>query len=171
MTSFDVEEQRTIIKMCVALKQTPKQTIQTLQTATGKSTVCRALVYKWYKRFADGRQINKANERSGRPQVKNEKNMTLVEELVNADMRISVRELSELSSVCRGTVHNILQDLGMKKVCARWVPRLLTEFNQTLRVECSRQFLQRYHQHISPTSRRRDVMTCAAEPNLWDLFF
>ena len=34
--------------------------------------------------------------------------------------------------------------LGLRKVCARWVPRLLTEEQKTQRLKCAREFLKTY---------------------------
>ena len=59
------------------------------------------------------------------------------------DRRITVRDIAEQLDVSRGTVHNILtRQLKMNKVCARWVPRLLTDENMQDRVSASREFLR-----------------------------
>jgi hypothetical protein len=45
------------------------------------------------------------------------------------------------------TVHEILaQELHMNRICARWVPRLLSEENMTNRTKASRQFLRKFSQ-------------------------
>ena len=146
MTSFDVTEQRTMIKMCVALNKTPVQTLEMLQTATGKPSVCRALVYKWHKRFREGRNTVKADSRTGRPSVIDVDLMTSIEDLVKTDRRVSIRDLEDATGASRGTVHNILKKLNMKKVCARWVPRLLSDNDRSRRIECSEHFLRRFEQ-------------------------
>lgn len=47
-----------------------------------------------------------------------------------------------MTGVSSTTILNILHDhLGMSKVCARWVPRMLTPLQKQQRVECSREFL------------------------------
>jgi histone-lysine N-methyltransferase SETMAR len=40
----------------------------------------------------------------------------------------------------------IIQQLGYRKICARWVPKMLTQENKKIRVECSQKLLNRYHQ-------------------------
>ena len=48
---------------------------------------------------------------------------------------IKVREIVEASGISQGTVFSILHEkLGMKKISARWVPRLLSEENKRNRV-------------------------------------
>ena len=43
------------------------------------------------------------------------------------DRRIKVREIAEIFGISVGVKHNILHEkLEIKKMCARWVPRLLT---------------------------------------------
>ena len=47
--------------------------------------------------------------------------------IVMEDRRIKVREIDEIVGILVGAVHKILYEkLEMKKICARWVPRLLT---------------------------------------------
>ena len=53
MAEFNVEEQRTIIKLCVTLGKSSVDTMKMLFEATGQPSVCRSLVYKWQRRFSD----------------------------------------------------------------------------------------------------------------------
>lgn len=48
-------------------------------------------------------------------------------DMVLADRRVKVREIAKAVEISIDRVHNILQNhLGMEKLSARWVPRLLT---------------------------------------------
>ncbi|XP_017791911.1 PREDICTED: histone-lysine N-methyltransferase SETMAR-like [Habropoda laboriosa] len=62
------------------------------------------------------------------------------------DRRVTVRELCEMiPDVSKTCIDTILTDhLGYAKVCARWVPRMLTEDHKRQRVEAAREFLQAY---------------------------
>lgn len=64
MASFEAEELRTVIKMCISLNKTLSQTVQMLQYAKVKEKVCRSLGYKWHRRFSGGRNTNKNDGRS-----------------------------------------------------------------------------------------------------------
>ena len=55
--SCEVTEQRTVIKFCVAAGKSPLDTINFLNAAGDGVHVARATVYKWYRRFQDGRLL------------------------------------------------------------------------------------------------------------------
>lgn len=69
---------------------------------------------------------------------------TVVEILVKVDRRVGIREIEERLDISRGTVHRILNRMGLSKVFVRWMPLLLTGEDRARRVDCSRNFLQRY---------------------------
>ena len=84
------------------------------------------------------------DKREGRPSfktsdvVKNE-----VCDVIDGDRRLTVREVADKSVISTTTVHEILvQELHMNRICAPWVPRMLSEENMTNRTEASRQFLR-----------------------------
>jgi DNA-binding Xre family transcriptional regulator len=100
---------------------------------------------KWHKRFADGRDSLADDEREGRPSfresdaVKNE-----VRDVINGDRRLTVRKVADKCGISKTTAHQILgNDLNMNRVCARWVPRILTAEHLTKRVELSKQFIKK----------------------------
>jgi histone-lysine N-methyltransferase SETMAR len=85
------------------------------------------------------------DEREGRPSfresdaVKNE-----VRDVINGDRRLTVREVADKCGISKTTAHQILgNDLNMNRVCARWVPRILTAEHLTKRVELSKQFIKK----------------------------
>jgi hypothetical protein len=58
------------------------------------------------------------------------------------DRRITVRELAIEVGVSTGSVHSMLaEDLGLKTVSAKFVPRLLTIKQKQLRLEIARDML------------------------------
>ena len=103
------------------------------------------MIFKWHKRLADGRDSLADDEREGRPSlresdaVKNE-----VRDVINGDRRLTVREVADKCGIPKTTAHQILgNDLNMNRVCARWVPRILTAEHLTKRVELSKQFIKK----------------------------
>jgi len=66
--------------------------------------------------------------RSGRPiEAATPEIIDKVHDIVLTDRRAKVRELVEAIGISHGTVISILHEqLGMKKLLAKWVPRLLT---------------------------------------------
>jgi len=66
--------------------------------------------------------------RSGRPCTsKMDENVTKVRDPVRSDRRLTVRMISSVFNLNRQTVHEILTfELGMQKICAKLVPKILT---------------------------------------------
>ena len=58
-----------IIKFCADLGKTPTETLKLLRTTRRNISVSRALVFKWHRRFKDGRQDIEDDERQGREAV------------------------------------------------------------------------------------------------------
>ena len=95
----------------------------------GYSAPDRSTVSRWMSRFTSGRQSLENDPRSGTPTTsKTPSNIDLVKGILDGDRRATYDELEEQSGLSRGTLQRIIrEELKMKKVCARWVPRLLTE--------------------------------------------
>ena len=60
-----------------------------------------------------------------------------VEQMVMEDRRLTVRQTAANAGMSLGSVDTILHDLKMRKVSARWVPRMLTDENKASRVAVS----------------------------------
>ena len=115
-------ETRAVTKFCKSLGKTPMDTYKMLQKSRGEKCVSRALVFKWHKRFFEGRESLQDDSRPGRKSIVDAAQLTSVKEAPDADRRLTVRELSELGASV-GTVHNILtKNLKMRKV------KLITEY-------------------------------------------
>jgi len=102
-------------------------------------------VRKWCREFTAGRTEIHDEERSGRPSISDE-TVAKVEQIMRQDRRITLDDLCILvPEVSRSTIGRTLTEkLEYRKVCARWVPRMLTEDHQRQRNDSSRKFLQRY---------------------------
>jgi histone-lysine N-methyltransferase SETMAR len=141
-------EQRAVIKFGVDIGKTPTETHKFITRPVTHSNVSRSLVFKWHNRFSDGIGSLIDDKREGRPSfktsdvVKNE-----VRDVIDGDRRLTVREVVDKCVISKTTVHEILvQELHMNRICARWVPRMLSEENMTNRTEVSRQFLRKLSQ-------------------------
>jgi len=57
--------------------------------------------------------------------------VTKIHDLVLADRRLKIGEIAETIGMSKDRVgHNLLEILGMRKLSARWVSRLLTPDNK-----------------------------------------
>ena len=94
----------------------------------------KTAVYKRVKRFSDGRESVTDEERSGRPATsRTEENITKVR--LRENRRLTVRSIAEQVNIDRETVRIILtEDLDMRKVCAKVVPKELTEEQKQRRI-------------------------------------
>ena len=65
--------------------------------------------------------------------------------MVEQDARLSVKDIASCTGISEGSVQTILKKrLDLRKVCARWVPYLLTEEQNTQRLKCARELLKTY---------------------------
>ena len=96
----------------------------------------KTAVYKWVKRFSEGRESVTDEERSGLPATsRTEENIAKVRQIVRENRRLTVRIIREQVKVAREAVRKILtEDLDMRKVCAKMVPKGLTEVQKQRRV-------------------------------------
>ena len=96
--------------------------------------------------FNDGGESIENDPRVGRPvSVLTEKNLAAVKTLTEEDARYTVQEIEELSGIHSSSVLKILREqLGLRKICARWVPHLLTEEQKQSRVRFASQVIEKY---------------------------
>lgn len=104
-------------------------------------TVCR-----WVKKFKDGISVIEDSHRRGRPKTSvTDQHVTAVKALVEEDGRYTVKNIANSIGISEGSVHEILtKKLGLRKVCARWVPHLLTTDQKKMRVTCSKKLLKQF---------------------------
>jgi len=100
-----------------------------LMQVYGDSAMKKTAVYKWVKRFSEGRESVTEEESSGRPATsRTEENIAKVCQILRENLRLTVMSIAEQVNIDRETVRKILtEDLDMRKVCAKMVPKELTE--------------------------------------------
>ena len=65
--------------------------------------------------------------------------------MVEQDARLSVSDIASCTGISDGSVQTILKKcLDLRKVCATWVPHLITEEQKTERLKCARELLKTY---------------------------
>ena len=65
--------------------------------------------------------------------------------LIEEDAHYNVQETEELSGIHWSSVLKILRErLGLRKICARWVPHLLTDEQKQSRVTLASQVIEKY---------------------------
>ncbi|XP_060575741.1 protein GVQW3-like [Ruditapes philippinarum] len=154
-TSEKRTEQRAVIKFCAMSGMTPTDTWKFFNQKEGVHNCSRTLVFDWHKRFREGQTEITDSARSGRP-GNDQRSIQDVKDVIAKDRRKSIYDIADTVGLCHGTVHMIVTKLflNMNKVCARWVPRLLTDENKATRVDASRELLRRYDRNGERFLRR-----------------
>ena len=129
-------EQRTNIKFLVKLGKSGNEIRVMLVQVYGDNAMKKIAVYKWVKRFSEGRESVTEKERSGRPATsRTEENIAKIRQIVHENLLLTVSSIAEQVNIDRETVRKILtEDLDMSKVCAEMVPKELTEEQKQRRV-------------------------------------
>lgn len=140
------EEQRVYIKIRSLLNCPVQEIAADLSKVYGKDALAYSTVARWSARFKDGRQAVEDDPRTGRPLTAFcENDVIAVQNLITEDARYTVEEISDISGLSSGAVFNILKDkLKLRKVCARWIPHLLTEHQKQERVRIASELLRVY---------------------------
>jgi histone-lysine N-methyltransferase SETMAR len=146
-----MEEQRYAIKFCVRLGKSATETLAMLQAAYGEECLSRTRVFEWHKRFKEGRTSVDDDSGRGRPSTSvMAQNLERAEQIVLADRHVTVAELASLLSISVGSAHTILtEELGMRRVCASWVPHLLIPAHKRHRVSICHELRDRFHREGS----------------------
>jgi len=137
-------EQRYAIKFCAKLGDTAAETYEKVLNAFGSDALGRRQVLRWHTNFKKGRESVKDEARSGRPvQVRTDENAHRVRDLLREDRRLTIRMLAVELNINRETVRRILtEDCGMKKLCAKMVPKNLSDEQKAHRMNIAQDCLE-----------------------------
>jgi len=97
------------------------------------------------KRFSEGRESVTDEERSRRPATdRGEENIAKIRQIVRENRPPSVRSIEEQVNIDRETARKIVtEDLDMRKVCSKMVPKELTEKQKQRSVTICQDLLER----------------------------
>ena len=137
---------RSYIKCRIRLNVESKQIFNALCGIYGPQTSSMRTVFRWVKAFKAGKFSVEEDTRPGRPKTSVTKaNIAAVKIVVELDARLSVKYIASCTVISEGSVQTILKKrLDLRKICARWVPHLLTEEQKTQRLKCARELLKTY---------------------------
>ena len=139
------DEQKSAIKLCVRNGFSKSKSTDMLLNAYKKKAMKKTAVYMWYKRFEEGRENIKDDQRSSRPRVITSSHVTAVKQLLDNDRCITIKDIVAKTDYSYGTVSGIIHNqLNMCRICARWIPKMLNTDQKRLHVECCEQLLRRF---------------------------
>ena len=115
-----------------------------LQTAFQPSCMNRASVFEWRKRFKEGRESVRDDERFGSSkEVRTPDLIGQIKNFRDKDRRVSIETISVQFDVNVGTVHTIIrEELKMWKICVKFIPRVLREDQKERRCHDSREMVE-----------------------------
>lgn len=153
---MEKSEFRILIKHCFVIGKNEMQTLEWLQKHHSTSAPSKTTVYRWFAEFKMGRTSTSDAPRSGRPnEATTPENIKKIHLIVLKDRKVKVRELADIMKLSIGSILNILHEhLQMKKLCARWVPRLLTIDQKQHRVSDSEANLELFRRNPKEFLRR-----------------
>ena len=141
-------EYRTVIKFFIRKGLSATEITKDLADVYGRSTPSYRIVAVWVAEFKDSTHAFDDPPRSGRiPTALTEESIRAVEKIVMRDRQISVRREADELYISITLLYEIISDyLGMKKVCMRLAPKLLTPLQCAARADCCEAFLENCNQ-------------------------
>ena len=131
------------VEQCIVIKFLnkegckPSEICSRLKEQYGEKTLSNVSVYKWSSAFKKRRETveNEPHERRPRTSI-TVMNSIRVNALIGENRRITASELSAILNISYGSVKTIIkQHLQYSKVCARWIPRVLTDVHKSTRLQ------------------------------------
>ena len=120
--------ERAVIQYLYKKGLTPKDIHNDMVALLGKDAPSYATVKRWVVEFKRSRQSVEDDTCPGRPvTVAMPEMVNKVHDIVMTDRRVTERYIASTVGISQVRVHSILtEDLEMRKLSARWVPRLRT---------------------------------------------
>ncbi|XP_070617038.1 protein GVQW3-like isoform X1 [Erythrolamprus reginae] len=123
-------KQRAVIEFLTAEGVPPIEIHRQMLAVYGVDCVDVSTVRRWAKKCKGG-QPGRTDlcdqERSGRPVTATDQfHVKRVDELIKDNQQITQREIAAKLGISQERVGHIMDILQYRKVCARWVPRILT---------------------------------------------
>ncbi|GFX85027.1 protein GVQW3 [Trichonephila clavipes] len=137
-------EQRICIKFCFNLGKSCAEPIEMLQKAFKDECMGKTQIKEWYGQFKNGRTSVDSDPHSGRPLTgTSSHNVERVRVTIEQDRRLTVRELEDEIRIPKSIVWRILtENLGMTRVSAKFIPKLLSDQQKNLRLEIAQDNLE-----------------------------
>lgn len=143
---FSTVEFRSVIRFMVLKKIKTNQIIQELQVVYQDHCPSQRFIYQWVAQFKHGRTSVHDEKSSGRPVEVSDDKKEKLKEIIQYDRKITTRQITAELNISKGTLHGFLKELGIRKLCSRFVPHFLTGEMCQRRLECCLANLALYEQ-------------------------
>jgi len=141
---FNNIETRAVINFFFLQGKAPKEIHAILKGTLGEHAPSYAAVKNWVDQFKHGDFSTCDASRPGRTKiVTTPEVIDQIHELILGDRRISAKSIAEKLGISRDRVRSIiLEDLDMRKLSAKWVPKCLNADQKRQRCQSSEQILE-----------------------------
>ena len=142
----DERGQRSVIWFLWKQGKTGAQIVREMRAVYQNNCPSDKTIYNWIERFKAGEDSVEDKPRPGRPCTSTTaENIQRVREILDADRRLTVEQVADAIGLPPSSVHVIITEhLGMHRVVARWVPKLLSDKQKQERVTVSMDCLAMY---------------------------
>ena len=139
-------EIRSVIRFMNAQQVKPFEIYRQITSVYGENAMSEGMVRKWVRMFNEGRQNVHDEPGKGRKSVLNDSLISKIDAKIREDRRFTISSLSlEFPDISKSLLHDVVTSrLGYRKVCARWVPKMLTDDHKKRRKESAMAFLKQY---------------------------
>ncbi|UYV84323.1 hypothetical protein LAZ67_X001845, partial [Cordylochernes scorpioides] len=159
-------ELRSVIRFFTAKIETAVNIHRNLASVYGEGCMSIQMVLRWRSWFLEGRQNVHDDERSGRPVTATDNAAVVaVRNVVEADHRVTIDEimirLPPVIEIGRSSIGTIMSDVfNFRKVCAKWVLRLLSKNHKQQRMEAARIVTgdESWVHHSTPETKRQSMV-------------
>jgi AraC-like DNA-binding protein len=124
-----LKKQHVCNKFCQKLGKTATETYEMLQQAFRETALSRSKTFEWDSRFKNGRTTIDDDPHTDRPSTaRTNKTVDRVNAVTRGNRRLTIRKIADELNLSFGTCQAILtQNLGIRRVSTKPVPRLLTQ--------------------------------------------
>ena len=129
-------EHRAVIKFFTRKRLNTTEIGKELDNVYKDSAPSYRTVANWVAEFKNPERAFEGAPQMGRPStITADENIEAIEQIVMRDRQISIRRVAYKLGIPKTFLHEIMgNQLDMKKVCTRWVPKLLTPIQRPNRV-------------------------------------
>ncbi|KAG5316476.1 GVQW3 protein, partial [Acromyrmex insinuator] len=147
-------KQRAVIEFLVAEGCEPKEIHARLKNVYGDETIDISNVRRWVvnaKKVNSGSlkisDLSSRSDLSGRPKTAvTDGNVQKIDDLIHENRRITQHKIARIVGISKERVNHIISnELEYRKICARWVPRMLTDEMKKKRLDMCKEILTTFH--------------------------
>jgi hypothetical protein len=106
------------------------------EDSAGNDAMGASQIKEWFNHFKDGCALVDSDQRSGRPSTSQNANVIEnVGSLIMEHRHLAIQEIADEVGISTGSAHSIVtEDFHMCRVVAKFVPKLLSQEQQQLRL-------------------------------------